>query len=77
MANGFEFRTSNVIGTPLYQWVINQIAERSVQNSNKERDNDNLVYLANKTAWFRAISSIQLQSGQLFEEFKRLYSIQD
>ena len=77
MANGFQFRTSNVIGTPLFQYVINQITERSAQNSIKDRDNDNLVYLANKTAWFRAISSIQLQSGQLFEEFRRLYNITD
>jgi hypothetical protein len=74
MGNQFQFRTSNALGSPIYQYVINQLTERSAKNSLDKRDDSNLVYLANKSAWFRAVSSIQV-SGDLFNHFKSLYTI--
>jgi hypothetical protein len=76
MGNQFQFRTSNALGSPIYQYVIDQLTERSAKNSLDKRDDSNLVYLANKSAWFRAVSSIQV-SGDLFNYFKSLYNIGD
>ena len=60
MANGPELRISNVLGTPIFQWVINQLGTRAENNSSDKRDDSNLIYLANKTGWFRIVSSVKM-----------------
>jgi hypothetical protein len=60
MANGPELRVSNVLGTPVFQWVINQLGTRAENNSRDTRDDSNLIYLANKTGWFRIVSSVRI-----------------
>jgi GH24 family phage-related lysozyme (muramidase) len=54
-------RISNIIGTPLPDWIKTQIKTRSDQNTKDLRDNENLIYLANKTGWVRLVSSIDLK----------------
>lgn len=59
-------KLSNIIGTKIPQWVINQLSVRSAQNARLDkRDNDNLVYLANKTAWVRLVSSVNISANDL------------
>jgi GH24 family phage-related lysozyme (muramidase) len=64
-------KISNIIGTKLPQWVLNQLETRSNKNTQDSRDNDNILYLANKSAWVRLVSSINIGSEDL-EYFKRL-----
>ena len=62
---GLDNNISNIIGKKLPQWVLNQLETRANQNSKDSRDNDNILYLANKTAWVRLVSSINIsQSDQ-------------
>lgn len=59
-------KLSNIIGTKLPQWVINQLTLRSLQNSKEgTRDNNNLIYLSNKTAWVRLVSSVNITNDDL------------
>ena len=60
MANGPLLRVSNVLGTPVFPFVIEQLKIRSDNNSKDTRDDSNLIYLANKTGWFRIVSSIRM-----------------
>jgi len=53
-------RVSNAMGVPLNQWIINQLNERSKQTKTTPRDTDNLVYQANKSAWIRMVSSVDI-----------------
>ena len=65
-------KISNILGTQIPQWVINQLNTRSEQNTQDVRDNDNLIYLANKSAWVRLVSSINLGKPSDFDYFKRI-----
>jgi hypothetical protein len=56
-------KISNVFGTALPQWLKQQIRLRSKYNSNTNRDDLNVNYLANKTAWLRVISSVNINSN--------------
>jgi hypothetical protein len=58
-------KISNIIGTKLPQWVIKQLNTRSVQNSRDVRDNNNVIYLGNKSAWVRLVSSIDINGSDL------------
>lgn len=80
MANGPLLRVSNVLGTPVFQWVINQLGTRAENNSKDTRDDSNLIYLANKTGWFRIVSSVRTpeqdynkQNSKTYKYFKDLY----
>jgi hypothetical protein len=53
-------KLSNVFGTKIAPWVFEQLKTRSEKNSQQSRDTNNLLYLANKTAWVRLISSVDL-----------------
>lgn len=55
-------RISNVIGTHIPNWLLEQLKTRSKQGAQVNRDNANLQYLGNKTGWVRLVSSINLQS---------------
>ena len=46
-------RICNVAGYPIYPWAADQLKVRSEKGSQETRDNDNLLYLANKNAWVR------------------------
>lgn len=63
MAAGLDNKITNIIGSRIPMWVINQLTMRSVRGSLPIRDNENLTYLANKTGWVRAVSSVNLPSG--------------
>ena len=81
MANGPLLRVSNVLGTPVFQWVINQLKTRSDNNSKDTRDDSNLIYLANKTGWFRIVSSVRIPeftattstSSKTYDYFRKKY----
>lgn len=66
----FGNKLSNVIGTPIPQWLINQFNIRAKQNTLNHRNSDNLKYLANKTAWVRLVSSVNIGEKDL-EYFKK------
>lgn len=66
-------KLSNIIGTRIPQWIINQLTQRSVKGSLDSRNNDNLLYLTNKTSWVRLVSSVRLNEDKL-KYFKDLYS---
>ena len=55
-------KISNIVGTKISQWALNQLIARSKQNSKTFRDNDNLLFLANKSGWVRLVSSINLEN---------------
>jgi len=69
---GLDNKISNIIGAKLPQWVMNQLVTRSNKNTQDSRDNDNLLYLANKTAWVRLVSSINIVDSQDLNYFKRI-----
>ena len=68
---GLDNKISNVIGAKLPQWVLDQLGTRSNQTSQDSRDNDNLLYLANKSAWVRLVSSINI-TGEDLQYFKKI-----
>jgi hypothetical protein len=53
-------RICNIAGYPMYKWAADQLKTRSELGSQKTRDDDNILYLANKGAWIRAISSVNI-----------------
>ena len=63
-------KISNILGAKLPQWVLNQLSTRSFQNNQDYRDNSNILYLANKTAWIRLVSSINIIDKQDQNYFK-------
>jgi len=60
----FNKRT-NIVGTKLPQWVVNQLTTRSIMGALDTRNNSNLIYLANKTAWVRLVSSININEADI------------
>lgn len=55
-------KISNVIGTHIPNWLLEQLQTRSKKGTQANRDNQNLQYLANKTGWVRLVSSINVGS---------------
>ncbi len=53
-------KISNILGSKIPQWLINQLDTRSIQGAKDVRDNDNVLFIANKTAWIRLVSSIDI-----------------
>lgn len=51
---------SNVIGAPFSENVLEQLYQRAARNSTTIRSNEEVLFLANKTAWVRMISSIDI-----------------
>lgn len=58
--SGLDNKISNIIGTKIPFWVLNQLNVRSEKGYAGYRDNENLQFLGNKTSWVRLISSIDL-----------------
>jgi hypothetical protein len=53
-------KLSNVIGSPFKESVLRQLSIRARRNSTVNRSNDEILYLANKTAWVRLTSSVNI-----------------
>lgn len=51
---------SNVIGTPFSENVLEQLYQRAARNSTTIRSNEEVLFLANKSAWVRLISSVDI-----------------
>jgi hypothetical protein len=64
MPNNQELeRICNVAGYPIYEWAASQLKKRSELGSGELRQNDDLIYLANKTAWVRVVSSANFEEN--------------
>jgi len=64
----------NIAGYPIYPWAAYQLKIRSKNGSLETRNDDNLLYLANKGAWVRVVSSVNLESN-LMEYFNKNLSL--
>jgi len=53
-------KISNVLGAALPNWLKDQLKLRSDYNTQENRDDSNILYLANKTAWIRVVSSVNI-----------------
>lgn len=69
---GLDNKISNIIGTKLPQWLLNQIQTRSIAGARDSRDNDNLLFLANKSCWVRLVSSVNLANQNDVNYFNRI-----
>jgi hypothetical protein len=73
-------RLSNVIGAPFPEHVITQLYNRAAHNSTGTgpvpvRSNDEVLFLANKMAWAKVVSSVRIQPSQgrtLTDFYKKL-----
>jgi hypothetical protein len=72
MTQGLDNKISNIIGAQIPSWVLKQLETRSRKNASDSRDTDNVLFIANKTAWIRLVSSIDVQSQEDLNYFKRL-----
>lgn len=57
---GLDNKISNIIGTAIPTWLLKQLEARSNKNTLDSRDTQNILYLANKSAWFRLVSSVNI-----------------
>jgi len=53
-------KLSNIIGAPFANFVLQQLAVRAYNNSSTDRSNQQVLFLANKSAWARLTSSVQI-----------------
>lgn len=53
-------KLSNVIGAPFSDDVLRQLSIRARRNSTLSRSNEEVLFLANKTAWARLTSSVNI-----------------
>lgn len=65
-------KISNVIGTHIPNWLLEQLQTRSKKGTQANRDNANLQYLANKTGWVRLVSSINITEASDKKYFSEL-----
>jgi hypothetical protein len=54
-------RICNIAGYPIYPWAADQLKVRSELGSKDSRNDTDLTYLANKNAWMRVVSSVNLE----------------
>ena len=57
-----NIKLSNVIGAPFQDYVLSQFYTRAGKNSTPDRTLDQVLFLANKTAWARLASSVNVIS---------------
>jgi hypothetical protein len=65
-------KISNVIGTHIPVWLLEQLQTRSKKGTQANRDNANLQYLGNKTGWVRLVSSINITEPSDTKYFSEL-----
>ena len=75
-------KISNVLGAALPYWLKDQLKLRSDYNTQDNRDDANILYLANKTAWIRVVSSVNINGESLkinsdMDYFKKTLGISD
>lgn len=68
---GLDNRISNIIGSRIPDWVMHQLTMRSIENSLRNRNSENITYIANKTAWVRLVSSVNIKPDS---EISRLFN---
>jgi len=73
---GMSNKISNVLGVPIPGPLGQQLKIRSKKNVGYTRNNDDIVYLANKTSWVRMVSSVQV-IGEDQKYFNDLFPILD
>jgi len=56
-------KLSNVIGAPFDNYILEQLYTRAARNSGVQRSNEDILFLANKSAWARLISSVNITAG--------------
>ena len=59
---GLDNKISNVLGAALPYWLKNQIQLRSQYNNQSKREDLNISYLTNQTAWVRLVSSVNINA---------------
>lgn len=64
-------KLSNVIGAPFSDDVLRQLSIRARRNSTLSRSNQEVLFLANKTAWARLTSSVNVTA--LSENERRIF----
>jgi len=67
-------KISNIVGVPIPQWLVEQFNVRSQKGSQEgKRDVQELQFLANKTAWVRVVSSVQVSEddNRYFSRFMK------
>ena len=63
-------KLSNVIGAPFSDYVLKQLYLRAEKNSSTTRSNDEVLFLANKSAWARLMSSVNINlTGDVLTKF--------
>lgn len=62
---GTNKKLSNVIGAPFLQYVLDQFYIRAGHNSTENRTLQEVMFLANKTAWVRLLSSVNVIGRKL------------
>ena len=51
---------TNIVGVPFKRYVKDQLLTRSFQGSTLTRDNNQIIYLANKNCWIRLVSFVDV-----------------
>ena len=69
-----NIKLSNVIGAPFRDYVLLQLYMRAANGGTKNRTNEQVLYLANKTAWVRLTSSVDitLPAAEIQDYYKKL-----
>lgn len=62
---------SNILGTKIPYWLWQQFQTRSKKSASTERDTEVIKFMANKTAWVRMVSSIDI-SGEDLKYFQKI-----
>jgi len=65
-------KLSNVIGAPFSDYVLKQLYLRAEKNSSTTRSNDEVLFLANKSAWARLVSSVNISNDVFGLVYKSL-----
>lgn len=55
-----NIKLSNVIGAPFQSFILKQLDIRTIHNSSQDRNLEEILFLANKTAWVRLMSSVDV-----------------
>ena len=76
MDSNNNVKLSNVIGAPFSDYVLLQLYQRAAHNSTTNRSNEDVLFLANKTAWARLVSSVNIQivEEQGAQDYNSYYS---
>jgi hypothetical protein len=70
-------KISNVLGVALPVELRDQIDLRSKKNSLDQRDNENIIYLTNKSCWVRLVSSIKINDSDELKYFQTYFPTLD